>query len=1121
VALTINGVVITNPSDIAEYQRALAQEIQAQGFLIDAKIARRPDEIAAAQELLNQRRGIRLSIQNTVVANAQAASTPPASSGAQTQQAQAARDDRANPQSPPGPPLAAGPNGRVAPAQTPPPTNARPANTNAANAGTNAPTRTGANTQATPANTAQPVQRPGNTPPVGAASAPYDPKSFSARATNALAAVTGGDDAYTSALRSRINSFVAATPKVVTQANSLAQYYSYTYNVSIYIMSPGDYKKLVSDKKRNISGYQLLMQSGGAPFVNSQAATPQGAAPVSTGNNAQAQQVNSAGRNQYFPLDFYLDDIKITSKVPGKGSGSPHMIQELSFKILEPNGISLLDNLYNACQAYVGKKQNYNSQNYLMVIKFYGYDQNGNLVRTTGFPAGGSSTEPGVVVEKYIPFRFNNITFRVANKITEYNCTCMVPQNGIASGQGRGTIPYNIELSAKTLNDVFNSGATFSNTSIFDKLRTLISGGRETQSRGSPGGSGTSGAPPKAGSGPTATLTSGLVDALNKYEQEHVDNGIFEVADEYAVVFTDNIIATAETTPPGSVVKGNTPMNNNNTASQQKNPNKQSVDVGSKNTSATAGTSIIQFIDQTIRNSRYIYDQQTKIIDPETQKEKPNGTAAKSMAWYRVGLQVEPKNYDYKRNDYAYKITYQISPYLVNDIKSDYFPKSEFRGVHKRYAYWFTGENSEVLSFEQNFNALYYMVVNSTQQPLNQSYDYREVEKRMYQTRSNQSDQGQAGKVNEPGANAADRLYSPSDLQTAKLQIVGDPAWIFQGEVWSGIAGASFKYDAFLPDGTINPEAGQVLFEIAWNKPVDYNLDTGIQDPYQTGSGANSVIGTIGTDKPSTTQSFVYTPITITSSFSQGKFTQDVDGYVQTFPIKEPDKAPPTLTQKILGGAASGARAVLNAAENNKSNDILSLTAKVGAKLINGAIKGVEYVSTKVGANSAQTAVENAARSQLTPVPSTGAKPPTSNGQLIGTAASSSTTRQPSGGTPVNTVTSTTFNENAFRTNNPVAWSQYTQYKQAEQLRLYDIEQKSLTRQAQNGVIFNSTISPRQQTAINNKAQQISAQQAQQNALKVFQNPIAAAGAGGTTTSTTPANAAQLNTRSYTTSKDK
>ena len=156
MAVTINGVVITNPSDIAEYQRALTQEIQAQGFLIDAKIARKPDEIAAAQELLDLRRGIRLSIQKTVVANAQAASAPPNSTGQTTAEAQRARDDGANRQTPPGAALTAGDNGRVqSAAATTTPTNARPA-VAAPTSGTNAPTRTISGTQAVPAPTATP-----------------------------------------------------------------------------------------------------------------------------------------------------------------------------------------------------------------------------------------------------------------------------------------------------------------------------------------------------------------------------------------------------------------------------------------------------------------------------------------------------------------------------------------------------------------------------------------------------------------------------------------------------------------------------------------------------------------------------------------------------------------------------------------------------------------------------------------------------------------------------------------------------------------------------------------------------------------------------------------------------
>jgi hypothetical protein len=153
-------------------------------------------------------------------------------------------------------------------------------------------------------------------------------------------------------------------------------------------------------------------------------------------------------------------------------------------------------------------------------------------------------------------------------------------------------------------------------------------------------------------------------------------------------------------------------------------------------------------------------------------------------------------------------------------------------------------------------------------------------------------------------------------------------------------------------------------------------------------------------------------------------------------------------------------------------------------------------------------------------VPSQGARPPTSNGQTIGSAGPVSSTRQPSGGTPVTTSTVNTFNENTFRVNDPVAWSQYVQYKQAEYNRLFQIEQASLTRQARNGIIFNNTISPQQQAAISAKAAQLATAQSQQNALRVFSRPIIASGAGTSTVTSTPANTPQLNTNSYTIAKD-
>jgi hypothetical protein len=391
--------------------------------------------------------------------------------------------------------------------------------------------------------------------------------------------------------------------------------------------------------------------------------------------------------------------------------------------------------------------------------------------------------------------------------------------------------------------------------------------------------------PQKGDATPKPAVTNGLVTALNKFQQEQKQKGIISEADVYDIVFLDPIIAGASTKPPddynlkvtGSVAPA--------TANQQLNPELNSVQTNTQTKPAVAGTSLIQFIDQAVRNSSYIYKQQTKIpkTNPQTGKleDIPNGTPAQVVGWYRIGLQAEPLKYDLKRRDYAYKMTYSIAPYLVNDLKSNYFPPTKFRGTHKKYNYWFTGENVEVLSFEQDFYYLYYIVMNSNTPPRGvNDLDWREEAKRAFQPRSNESDQGQEGKTNEPAANAADILYSPADLARAKISIIGDPSWIAQGEIWAGISGQNLNAGPFFPDGTINTEIEEPLFEIAWNKPVDYSLTTGLMNPGQRNAGANA-IDTLG---PGPSQSYIYRAITVTSTFNQGKFTQDLEGVLVLFP---------------------------------------------------------------------------------------------------------------------------------------------------------------------------------------------------------------------------------------------
>jgi hypothetical protein len=693
-----------------------------------------------------------------------------------------------------------------------------------------------------------------------------------------------GDD---NATRNRINSiYNGSSSALVPQPNVLDKYSSYTYSISIYISSPQAYAKLLNSKQKSTAGMQLLMQSGGASqvatAVSEPASTSYGMDFGAAADTGPSVAGPTTTRNQYFPVDFYIDDVKMQSVIMGKGTRGSHNVVNLSFRILEPNGITLLDNLYYACQQFATMQgssvvQNYAAQTYLMVVRFYGYDSNGTLINANGDVVNLDQTQgPPALIEKYIPFQFTGIKFRVANKLTEYECTASCPQNNIATGQGRGVVPYNFQVTATTLKELLSGTAAFSNTLTTESTRSPNLNTYDINNIN---------APPAASAAAKPTIVSGLAAALNKVQNELVQQNTFLIPDEYEIVIVDAEMQNAKTQPPvipGSFTDNFTVgMIQPKTAADALLPSKQSVNFQSKNSAMLAGTSVVQIIDQVVRNSTYIYDQQIKLPTVnrqgvEVDTKPPPGRSNGVFAWYRIGVEASPKGYDALRNDYAYKIRYQVSIYKVNGVRSDYFPSNVRNGSHKQYKYWYTGQNSQILNFEQDFNYLYYITVNASNRSLPVNSDRRELEKYTMQTRSNISDQGQAGKINEPGANAADYLYSPSDQSRVKMTIVGDPAWIQQGELWAGLQGQTIYQQNFLQDGTINFENQEVLFELEFNKPVDYDMSTGLMNPNRGGQLGNPSAG-----KPN---NLVYKAIEVISNFSRGKFTQDLSGVLITFP---------------------------------------------------------------------------------------------------------------------------------------------------------------------------------------------------------------------------------------------
>jgi hypothetical protein len=415
-------------------------------------------------------------------------------------------------------------------------------------------------------------------------------------------------------------------------------------------------------------------------------------------------------------------------------------------------------------------------------------------------------------------------------------------------------------------------------------------------------------APPKADAAPggsTKYAYTGLCDAMNTYEQDLVKKGTVMYANQYVIEFAPKTLASSGVTLQGTTAYSTTPTQQSRTAKAVTDSNSNSVNNKGKTFSVSQGTQIIQFIEMIMRNSRYVTDQLKVTTDQVTGNSvaSSSATSTKPTTWFKITVNAVPigDKIDTKRHDYPYKITYTISTYAINEAQSQYFPDAQFRGVQKVYNYWFTGQNTQVLSYEQGYNTQYINVLSSktnVQGPQSLNNDLAGSvgygmgpNKNVPAPASAQSDQQAANGANNPASTLADYLYSQSDQSEITLQIVGDPAWLVQGEVL-GITSKAFQFTGFYPDGTVNPDAQQVVFAVNWNAPADYDLDTGLMNVNATATKGKA--DNLSTSPPQA--SAAYTATSVKSTFSKGKFIQELKGNV----LKN-------LSPKQLAAATAGA----------------------------------------------------------------------------------------------------------------------------------------------------------------------------------------------------------------------
>ena len=598
--------------------------------------------------------------------------------------------------------------------------------------------------------------------------------------------------------------------------NPLSKIADYTYNLTLAYASPDSYNRWVEGDKSAVANAPVIIRSGGT----------------------------NKKRAPGFELDVFMDELEIDTRISSKEQGSATNSVGFKFKIFEPFGFSVPNSLAKLRdKGYVGLESFRGV--FFLTVKFYGWG-------TTNFENEGTTNTPPELHERTFGIDIIKVNFKLDRGLVVYEVSAVQAQNKVAQGN-KGEIKVN-----KTVQGV----------SVYDLL---------------------------AGGGKNSTKeTFSLVDALNKEEQEAVRNGKAEVANVYKIKILDDDIANAELIPGQVWAKGKSPMapiDNSAQVNSQLSFNNDTkfTNKKMKQVTFTAGTPIVKAIDNIIGQSSYVRNALTgtkeeEEIDPNNPKTNINKNPNKKLSWYNITPVIKfkttgtgPDGKDKYRNDYAYEITYIVQRYEVPYLKSVYADKTEkYYGPYKRYQYWYTGQNTEVLSFDINYDYAYQVDTPAD----SVSTKVKDVPAALGGTAiavkpASADKSGRSEGTNEESNSIRSWLYSPGDTVKWNLAILGDPDYLMPPHTGSVVEQMLNWYGE---DFAINPGVGQVFIEIDFKQASDYDKNTGL---LKTDDKIKFM------DYPSEMnpqpKGFVFYVVKVVSTFSRGRFEQRLSGGLPNF----------------------------------------------------------------------------------------------------------------------------------------------------------------------------------------------------------------------------------------------
>lgn len=631
--------------------------------------------------------------------------------------------------------------------------------------------------------------------------------------------------------------------------NPLSYLATYTYQLSLYMISPTAYEAFIASGRRTIEIFNKA-DAGKAKV---------GAFLVAQGGGIGADQFRAPG----FKYDYFIDKLSIETIMPASTAGQNSVVINYKFSITEPYGFSFVSQLARAQREIQGEEKNKfpsgiqpqdTTRNFFILgIRFYGWDSDGNQmlgneIMPDGQPLDPNASGTGALFESYTELAFTSFKFRVDGRSTMYNIEAQPTAVSGVVNVRRGMVTSNRDIQGTTVRDMLLGE---------NGLLTQLNKEQEELAK-----------------------TPGNGRAI-KYSIVWADNG--EIAD--SLIVTDNI--TDKTTQATTTAKNSTESTDAAALASTPNKNKRRMSIGK--------IPIVQAIEQIIGNSTYIQDALTKnYTDAKEMDQKTNTPYSKQgkgkeLKWFNISPEISNIEWDTDKRDWVYDIKYIIKPYLIPNIPAPYVnTTTNYYGPHKRYDYWYTGKNTEILAYEQTINNNYFL---SMPDPDGTPGKYKDKVGITVATNTEPGEDksNSGGTLATAAVNAfKTSLYDPASFVEAKFQILGDPDYLMNSTVSSIINDTARE-----TTGKIDGTSRQIFFEVDFKEAVDYNVtDTAISDLVEdTGRGITGQPGTMAlndsiefwkydTEDAKNVQGVSYQLLTVKSNFSGGAFTQNITSVI-------------------------------------------------------------------------------------------------------------------------------------------------------------------------------------------------------------------------------------------------